>query len=217
MALPDSRSHLPSLSRFAAYFNHLSYPFTCRTPNSSVISDAQWWHTQLAADFCGSTLTKPPPTSRLEFWVDASLFWGIGIVFNGIWDFWRLRPGWDRDGQNIGWAEMVAIELGLMFSVHQEHSDIHFIIKSDNQGVIHAISGGKSRSPEQNLVLQRITTLLSHHKIWISSSYVPSLDNLADLPSRGLPVPGYSRASSSFTVFTTLSSTSVRFFYLYLM
>jgi hypothetical protein len=132
--------------------------------------------------------------------VDASSSWGVGILFDGVWDFWKLRPGWNKDGRNIGWAEMVAIELGLMFAVHRAHSDVHFVIRSDNQGVIHAIKGGKSRSSEQNLVLQRITTLLSHHKIWISSSYVPSLDNLADLPSRGLPIPGYGRATSSFTL-----------------
>jgi hypothetical protein len=93
---------------------------------------------------------------------------------------------------------MVAIELGLLFAVHCGHSDIHFTINSDNQGVIHAIQGGKSRSPEQNSVLQRITALLLHHKIWISSSYVPSLQNLADPPSRGLPLSTHSRASSTF-------------------
>ena len=103
-------------------------------------------------------------------------------------------------GRNIGWAEMVAIELGLLFAIHQGHSDIHFIIKSDNQGVIHAIEGGKSRSLEQNAVLQCIISLLAHYRIWISSSYVPSVDNLADLPSRGLPVPNYLRASSTFTI-----------------
>jgi hypothetical protein len=132
--------------------------------------------------------------------VDASSSWGIGIVFNDEWDFWKLRPGWEKDGRNIGWEEMVAIELGLMFAVHQNFSDIHFVIKSDNQGVIHAIQGGKSRSHQQNLVLQRITALLSYHKIWISSSYVPSLENLADLPSRGLPVPNCVRSISSFTL-----------------
>ena len=72
-----------------------------------------------------------------------------------------LRPGWAKDGRNIGWAEMVAIKLGLLFAVHQGYSDIHFVVKSDNQGVIHAIEGGKSRSPEQNSVLQRITSLLA--------------------------------------------------------
>ena len=109
-------------------------------------------------------------------------------------------PGWAKDGRNIGWAEMVAIELGLLFAVHQGYSDVHFTVKSDNQGVIHAIEGGKSRSPEQNSVLQRITSLLAHHKIWISSFYVPSVDNLADRPSCGLPVLDCLRATSTFAI-----------------
>jgi hypothetical protein len=162
------------------------------------MSDIAWWRTHLSASFCGSLLSKPPETSLIELWVDASTSWGIGIIFNGEWDAWKLRAGWDKDGRNIGWAEIVAIELGLLFAVHRGFSDIHFLVRSDNQGVIHAIRGGKSRSPEQNLVLQRITLLLSHYKIWISSLYVPSVDNLADGPSRGSPPPERVRAVSPF-------------------
>ena len=73
---------------------------------------------------------------------------------------------------------MVVIKLGLLFTIHQGFSDTHFVVKSDNQGVIHAIEGEKSRSPEQNAVLQQITSLLSRHKIWISSNYVLSIDNI---------------------------------------
>jgi hypothetical protein len=198
LAIPDGRSRLPSISRFSSSFNHLSSPFARKAPSSTILSDLQWWRTQLSADFCGSTLSKPPPVSDIEFWVDASSSWGIGVVFNNEWDFWKLQPGWDKDGRNIGWAEMVAIELGILFAIHRTYTDIHLVIKSDNQGVIHAIRGGKSRSLQQNTVLQRITFLLSHYKIWISSEYVPSLDNLADRPSRGLPVSNYTRAVSTF-------------------
>jgi hypothetical protein len=200
LALPDGRSHLPSISRFAASFNHFSSPFVHRTPNASVLSDIQWWRTRLTADFCGSVLSRPPPASNIEFWVDASTSWGIGVVFGNEWDFWKLKPGWEKDGRNIGWAEMVAIELGLLFVIFRSHTDIHFIVKSDNQGVIHAIQGGKSRSPEQNSVLQRITFLLSQYKIHISSVYVPSADNLADRPSRGLPLTTHTRADLTFTL-----------------
>jgi hypothetical protein len=200
LALPDGRSHLPSLSRFAVSFNYSSSPFVRRTPNPSVLTDIHWWRTQLAADFCGSTLSKPPPISPVQFWVDASSSWGIGIVFGGEWDAWKFSTGWDTGGRNIGWAEIVAIELGLRFAIHKGFSDTHFLIKSDNQGVIHAIRGGKSRSPTQNAILQHITSLLSQHKLWISSLYVPSLDNLADPPSRGLPAVGLSRAVSSLTL-----------------
>jgi hypothetical protein len=207
LALPDGRSHLPSLSRFAASFNFLSSPFIRKTPGPSVLTDIHWWRTQLAAEFCGSVLSvlsKPPPISPADFWVDASSSWGIGIVFEGEWDAWKFLEDWDTDGRNIGWAEFVAVELGLLFAIHKGHSDTHFLLKSDNQGVIHAIKGGKSRSPVQNLVLQNITSLLSHHRLWISSSYVPSLSNLADPPSRGLPAFGLPRTSSSFTLPTHL-------------
>ena len=195
LAVPDGRSRLPSLSRFAASFNFFSSPYVRKTPNPSVLSDLDWWRARLAADFCGSTLSKPPPISPVEFWVDASSTWGIGVVLDNEWDAWKFSEGWNRDGRNIGWAEIVAIELGLLFAIHIGHSSSHFLIKSDNQGVIHAIKGGKSRSPSQNLVLQRITSHLSEHGLWISSLYVPSLDNLADPPSRGLPAFGRSRAS----------------------
>jgi hypothetical protein len=197
LAVPDGRSRLPSISRFAASFNVFSSPFIRRSPNPSVFADINWWRSQLKSDFCGSFLSKPPPTSTVEFWVDASSSWGIGIVFNGEWDAWKFSSGWDSDGRNIGWAEMVAIKLGLLYAVHKGYSDTHFLIKSDNQGVIHAIEGGKSRSPQQNLVLQRITSLLSYHKLWLSSLYVPSLDNLADPPSRGLPAPHRHRSLST--------------------
>jgi hypothetical protein len=197
LALPDGRSRLPSISRFAASFNHLSSPFIRRSPNPSVLADIDWWRSQLSSVFCGSLLSRPPPISPAELWVDASSSWGIGVVFNGEWDAWKFSSGWDSDGRNIGWAEMVAVELGLLYAVHKGFSNTHFLVKSDNQGVIHAIGGGKSRSPQQNLVLQRITSLLSYHRLWISSLYVPSLDNIADPPSRGLPAPHRHRSLST--------------------
>ena len=203
LTIPDGHSCLPSISHFITSFNYLSLPFIWKTPNQSVLTDIAWWCKQLSSPFCSSILSKPPPPSPVEFWVDASSSWGIGIILDLEWDAWQLRPRWDKDGCNIGWAEIVAIELGLLFAVHQGYSDTHFLIRSDNQGVIHTIQGGKSRSPEQNLVLQRITLLLSHYRLWISSLYIPSLDNLADPPSCGLPAPGRSRTTSSLSLPST--------------
>ena len=93
LAVPDGRSRLPSLSRFATSFNYLASPYIRKTPNSSVLSDINWWKSQLTSDFCGSTLSKPPPTSPIEFWVDASSSWGVGIVFDGEWCTWRFTTG----------------------------------------------------------------------------------------------------------------------------
>ena len=154
LALPDGRSHLPAISQFASSFNHFSSPFVCRSPNPSILTDIAWWHTCLSDSFCGSSLSKQPNTSPVQFWVNASSSWGIRIILEDEWDAWKLCPGWDKDGCNIRWAEMVAIKLGLLFAIHRGYSEIHFLVKSDNQGVIQAIEGGKLRSPEQNSVLQ---------------------------------------------------------------
>jgi hypothetical protein len=83
--------------------------------------------------------------------------------------------------------------------------DTYFMVKSDNQGVIQAIQGGKSQSPVQNLFLQRITLLLSQYRLWILSLYVPSVDNLADVPSCGLLALNHSFTSSTFILPTPLS------------
>jgi hypothetical protein len=69
----------------------------------------------------------------------------------------------------------------------------HFLIKSDNQGVIHAMG--------VNLIaLQRIPSCNKLHNLWISSLYIPSIDNLADIPSRGLPAPSHIFAKTTFTL-----------------
>lgn len=189
LAIPDGRSRLPALSRFTASFNTALSPFIQKTPNSSVLSDIAWWRKSLSTNFAGYHLHRPPPPIPIEFWVDASTDWGIGIVFNGNWDSWKFNANWHSNGRNIGWAEFVAIEIGLIVAISNGFSNTHFTIRSDNQGVIHAIKGGKSRSPEQNSVLQRITLLLNSHNLWISSLYVPSSANLADPPSRGFSIP----------------------------
>jgi len=188
LAMPDGQSRLPALSHFTASFNSAPSPFVRKAPNPSVLSDIVWWRKHLSTNFAGSHLHRPPPPNSVEFWVDASTDWGIGIVFNGNWDSWKFNSNWRSNGRNIGWAEFVAIEIGLIVAISSGFSNTHFTIRSDNQGVIHAIIGGKSRSPEQNTVLQRITLLLNSHNLWISSLYVPSSDNLADLPSRGFPI-----------------------------
>jgi hypothetical protein len=82
LAVPTGRSRLPSISRFAASFNHLSSPYARRLPNPSVISDLNWWQTQLSAEFCGSILSRPPPRVL-------SQFLGRCLILMGHWC--RLR------------------------------------------------------------------------------------------------------------------------------
>jgi hypothetical protein len=150
LALPDRHSCLSALSRFAASFNHFLSPFVRHSPSPTVLTDICWWCAQLSANFCESIISKPLNVSSVEFWVDASSSWGIGIVFDNVWDAWKLKPRWNKDSCNIGWAKIVTIELSILFAVHLGHTNIHFLIKSDNQGVIHAIECSRSRNSEQN-------------------------------------------------------------------
>ena len=200
LAIPEGCSRLPSISRFAASFTGARSSFIRKTPPNSVLGDVAWWREELKKDFCGSILSQPPSPSPIEFWVDASTNWGIGIVFDDHWDAIQLCNGWKSAGHNIGWAEFIAIELGLLCAISQGHQNTHFTIRSDNQGVIHAIQGGRSCSPEQNLVLQRILLLLSTNSLWISLLYVQSASNLADRPSRGLPAFNSSRFPTSLAI-----------------
>ncbi|PPQ83419.1 hypothetical protein CVT24_005588 [Panaeolus cyanescens] len=196
LAIPDGRSHLPSLSRFATSFNGAKSPHIRKSPNPSVATDIKWWHSILSSPFAGSSLTNPPPPSSIPFWVDASTSWGIGVIFNNSWDAWKLRDGWKSNGRTIGWAEFIAIELGILMAVAQGFNNIHFIIHSDNQGVIYAIQNGRSRSHSQNTTLQRICCLLVTHSIHITCKYVTSSTNLADAPSRGTPLSNIPRSST---------------------
>lgn len=205
LALPDGRSRLPALSRFITSFEGKS-TFSRRTPNSKTTQDVRWWKTTLSQPLPGSSIRAPPPPSSLDIWVDASTSFGIGVVFEQEWDAWKLLPGWDTDPlHRIGWAEAVALEFGIRLALHKGFHGLHLVIKSDNMGVIGALEGGKSRNSEQNLVLQRISTLLHTHSTWVSTLYTPSALNLADKPSRGIPPDGKCRTIDTFDLPSCLS------------
>jgi hypothetical protein len=82
---------------------------------------------------------------------------------------------------------MIAIELGLCLAVALGYRNIHFIVKSDNMGVIGALDGSRSQNQEQNSALQRIVAIMRQHGLWMSSLYIQLAQNIADCLSRGLP------------------------------
>lgn len=189
---PQGRSRLPSLSRFVAAFQTNGSMRPWKLP-PDVISDIAWWRDALSCTFCGMPIQSIPDVVDYGVFVDASTGWGIGLVLDGEWDHWRLRQGWKSDGRDIGWAEMVAIELGILALVEKGIRDEHILIRSDNRGVVGALDAGKSRGIQANKVLQRIVAKMLEHGIWLSLEWVASADNISDAPSRGLPVPGLDR------------------------
>ena len=167
-------------------FSNAKSPLSRFAIPSTVLTDTVWWRHVLMFSNCHTTLHRPPEPQDILFAVDATTSYGIGVVFGCHWESWKLLPGWNSHGRDIGWGEMVAIELGLRLVTALGRHDAHFILRSDNMGVIHALEGGRSRNLQQNRILQRIVILVCTHNVWLTTNYVRSIDNPADPPSRGL-------------------------------
>jgi hypothetical protein len=180
------RSHLASLYRFTSKFVDASSRFDLRTVPAFVISDLAWWRSQLSSSWCGMPIIIPPSPHPVPIFVDASTSFVIGFWWEGRYLDWCLLDGWHADGRDIGWAEMVAIELGLRSVIAAGFRNAHFILRSDNQGVVGAFKAGMSRNPAQNAILRHIIFLFQEHSLWFSTVWVASEDNPADAPSRGV-------------------------------
>lgn len=199
LVVPEGRSRLPALSRWASRFRP-DRPHLAFIVPQGVLDDISWWRSMLSAEFCGMPVRDIPEPLDIDVFVDASTGWGIGVTIDSEWDHWKLRTGWKVDGRDIGWAEMVAVELGLRALVERGHKDAHIRMRSDNKGVVGALDAGKSRGVEANRVLQRIVALMLAQGIWLSVDWVASKDNPSDAPSRGMPAPGYTRHAHKFDI-----------------
>jgi len=86
---------------------------------------------------------------------------GSDLIRSDIWNF-----GWEARMYGIWqWAEMVAIELTLRSIIAAGFCNAHFILCSDNSGVIGAFHAGLSHNAQQNSVLHRIICLLLEHSL----------------------------------------------------
>ena len=94
LAIPDGRSRLPSISRFATSFNNDKSDFISKPPNASVLSDVAWWQAQLSLPFAGSSLKKPPPQNTIKFWGAHQPF-GVLVLFS-------MACGKHRSSKTIG-------------------------------------------------------------------------------------------------------------------
>ncbi len=164
-----------------------------RRPSHALQADLRWI-TDLMAELPRELpLTKTEPVD-LGWWGDASSSFGIGVVVGPFWGVWRYAPGISvgpLQRFDIGWAEAVAVELGLMMAIHhgllsQLPSDrARILVRSDNNGVVHPLNSGRSRSQETNGVLKRVYIALARSRVTLHAVYVPSRENVADALSRG--------------------------------
>jgi hypothetical protein len=185
LVVPEGRSHLVSLYKFRGSFKSNTHTFTKHKLSKMAASDIEWWRERLTCPFLGLSIIRPPDPLSTELFVDASTSWGIGLILNGRWLAWKLKEGWKSDGREIGWAEMAAVELAVRTLITSSFANCHVIVRSDNMGVVGALSAGRSRGTQQNAVLREIVKTIQSNNIWISTIWVPTEDNPADSPSRG--------------------------------
>ncbi|KAF5384772.1 hypothetical protein D9615_001263 [Tricholomella constricta] len=185
LVVPQGRSHLPSLYRFRAAFSPTCSSWTKHRVTPAVMEDIAWWQATLSSSWCGVKIVRPPEPLDTLIYVDASTSWGIGFFLNGKWLAWELLPGWNCDGRDIGWGEMVAVDLALRAIIASGLRDCHLVVRSDNTGVVGALAAGRSRNSQQNMILRRIVENFQTHSIWLTTKWVSTVDNIADAPSRG--------------------------------
>ena len=65
----------------------------------------------------------------------------------------------------------------------------HIVVHSDNQGVVQAVRAGSSNGKHRNAELRHIVRRMMDYKIWISTEWIPTDENPADDPSRGIFPP----------------------------
>ncbi|KIP03136.1 hypothetical protein PHLGIDRAFT_78047, partial [Phlebiopsis gigantea 11061_1 CR5-6] len=184
------RPFLRSASHFATSFRN---PTARLRPPRPLLHDLSWIASML------SVLPRTLPLQHaaphdLGWWGDASTSFGIGVVVGAFWGVWAWAPGFEVGPgcrHDIGWAEAVAVELGLALVAHHQLLDAclpsqrHLLVRSDNSGVVAVVNSGRSRNQNTNQVLKRVFLRCASLGISLHTEYVPSRDNVTDPLSRG--------------------------------
>lgn len=146
-----------------------------------------------------SELPRELPLARadpidLGWWGDASSSFGVGVVVGRYWGIWRYAPSvtvGPKQMFDIGWAEAIAVEIGFIMAGHHgllaqiPQNQPRVLVRSDNNGVVHPINRGRTRSQHTNEVLKRLYLAMAKHRVVLEATYVTSRSNIADALSRG--------------------------------
>ena len=92
--------------------------------------------------------------------------------------------------EDFGWAEAIGFKCLVHFLSTYEQTPRHFTIYGDNNGVVEGWGNGRSKNRQINNVFRRLHLLAASppgHSF--HTRYVPSKDNPADGPSRGIYPP----------------------------
>lgn len=187
LIFPEGRPFLANLEAMLGIFGN--QPFKPRTPPRGTLEDLIWWRRKLVSPPVPARIPSPQPVTILQAFSDASSSTGIGITLNGRWRAWYLRPGWNSDGRDIGWAEAIGLEFLVLAILHAGASNLHFQVRGDNQGVVEGWSRGRSRNHPTNEAFKRIYSALDQSNCTLHTKYLQSTANPADPLSRRIHPP----------------------------
>lgn len=181
--IPQGRAYLTQLEKMMAIFH--DRPFTPRHPPKQLTEDLIWWQKLLTQPILSQKIPGNRQIIDVGGFSDASSSTGLGIILGGKWRAWRLLPGWNNEGRDIGWAEAVTMEL-LVRAILQSHDLPGVKIHGDNNGVVEGWWAGRSRSFQTNEVFKRLHQLLDKCGTILTTRYINTAYNPADGPSRGI-------------------------------
>lgn len=187
--IPRGRAFITELEAMLALFG--SNPFRPVSSPALLAGDLSWWTSILLQPNLSRSIPVPVTLIDVGAFSDASSGIGIAVTIGDRWRAWRLIPGWKaaRNGtRDITWAEAIGFECLVRILIPQCHSDTHFLIHGDNNGVVEGWWNNRSRNREVNQVFRRIHQLIhdASHSISFHTIYVASKLNPADAPSRGI-------------------------------
>ncbi|KAE8197106.1 hypothetical protein CF328_g3943 [Tilletia controversa] len=185
----DLSPYLMELARFAATFP-VDRPYMKLHVPEPLRNDMTLWVRALAETPFIRSFDVPEKVFPDDVWVDASTEWGLGVVIGERWSAWKWRPGWQSESRHIGWAEAVALELGLLAALACGASRSLIRFWSDNHGVIGEYKKGRSFGRQANTVLKRVLAVEKREMFRLDIRYIESVNNPADAPSRGELLPG---------------------------
>jgi hypothetical protein len=197
--LPATQSFLAAFYSIAKRLRERAARFVRIRPSAAAISDITVWRDLLTIPSASRSLRLNPLIDP-DVWVDASSDWGVAIVVEGRWRAWKLLPGWNTDGRDIGWAESVALEFAVHHLVQSGFSHVRLLIHSDSQGTIGQYNKGRGKNRSTNDCIRRSVASMLQAHIDITPEYVRSEDNTADGPSRGRGLDSSLKLTHAFDV-----------------
>jgi hypothetical protein len=184
LVIPSGRAYLTSMEAMLATCH--DRPFLPRTPPKDTPSDLEWWKQRLSRPDSPKPIPEPKPLTNHEAYSDASSEVGIGITIGPHWQAWHLAPGWNSQGRGILWAEAVGFELLTIGLLKISSKGDHLKVFGDNRGVVEGWWKKSSPNGPTNKVFRRILECSEKNDRTIHTRYIPSANNPADGPSRGI-------------------------------